>query len=175
MNPIQNPNPGTSTVELALRDIHLPDGILWWPLAPGWWILFLLFLFIVLCFFVYKKTWYKRKVKKNIKLELEHYYQEFKVSGNAQSFIQQLSGLLRRVSLYRFHEDAIAKLLGIEWLEFLDSKLPNNQSEQLSFKVGVGKIFLSGPYQPIINEDVSPVYKLVDKWLNYNLKNKYGF
>ncbi len=24
--------------ELELRDIHLPDASLWWPLAPGWWI-----------------------------------------------------------------------------------------------------------------------------------------
>ena len=22
---------------LPLRDLHLPDAIGWWPLAPGWW------------------------------------------------------------------------------------------------------------------------------------------
>ena len=28
--------------ELQLRDIHLPESSLWWPPAPGWWILALL-------------------------------------------------------------------------------------------------------------------------------------
>ncbi len=23
--------------ELPLRDLHLPDAVGWWPLAPGWW------------------------------------------------------------------------------------------------------------------------------------------
>ena len=23
---------------LPLRDLHLPDAIGWWPLAPGWWV-----------------------------------------------------------------------------------------------------------------------------------------
>ena len=22
---------------IPLRDLHLPDAIGWWPLAPGWW------------------------------------------------------------------------------------------------------------------------------------------
>ena len=24
---------------LPLRDLHLPDAIGWWPLAPGWWVI----------------------------------------------------------------------------------------------------------------------------------------
>ena len=23
--------------ELPLRDIHLPEPVSWWPMAPGWW------------------------------------------------------------------------------------------------------------------------------------------
>ena len=25
--------------QIPLRDLHLPEAIGWWPLAPGWWIL----------------------------------------------------------------------------------------------------------------------------------------
>lgn len=165
----------TPNVELVIRDIHLPDSILWWPLAPGWWLLFLLTVIIILGFYLYKKTWFNRKIKQNIRRELTQYYTNFNKEGNTQFFIQQLSALLRRVSLYRFHENNIAKLQGIEWLKFLDSKLPGNLSEQSSFESGVGKIFLSGPYQATLDEDVKPAYKLVEHWISYNLKNKYGF
>ncbi len=168
-------NPGSENTTLALRDIHLPDSILWWPLAPGWWVLIVLFVLIGLSFYWYKKTYYGRKLKKNIKLELEQYYQQYHDKKNAQVFIQQLSALLRRISLHQFEDKKIVNLYGMAWLEFLDSKLPPNRTEYSSFKDGVGTIFLLGPYQKIINEDVSPVYELVKQWLNYNLKNKYGF
>ncbi|MFV2059762.1 MAG: DUF4381 domain-containing protein [Gammaproteobacteria bacterium] len=171
-------NPETSNVELALKDIHLPDSVLWWPPAPGWWIVFIAIFIIAVSFFIYKKTRYTRKLKKNIKLELVNYHHHFKHNGDSKIFIQQLSALLRRVALYKFSEPAIAKLHGNEWLDFLDSKLPEkklNRSPQFSFKNGAGKIFLLGPYQAEITEDVSSAYELVVLWLNYNLKNKYGF
>ena len=24
--------------QIPLRDLHLPEAISWWPLAPGWWV-----------------------------------------------------------------------------------------------------------------------------------------
>ena len=31
--------------QLPLRDLHLPEPINWWPLAPGWWLVIALVLF----------------------------------------------------------------------------------------------------------------------------------
>ena len=25
--------------EIPIRDLHLPEPVGWWPLAPGWWLL----------------------------------------------------------------------------------------------------------------------------------------
>ncbi len=170
-------NPATPKVELALRDIHLPDSILWWPLAPGWWMLIVLVVIVALSIFVYKKTYYNRKLNKNIKLELAQHFNQYKNDHNAQQFIKQVSALLRRVSLYKFKQESVAKLHGTAWLEFLDSKLPQQkiiENEKMSFKSGVGTILLSGPYQANITDDVTPVHELVKHWLKYNLKNQYG-
>jgi len=158
--------------ELALRDIQLPDSSLWWPPAPGWWMLLLLTIIIVALFVVYKKTYNSRQVKKNTKLELEHYYQDYVNNKDQNNFIQQLSALLRRVCLYRFRDETIAMLQGEQWLEFLDSTLPKTTNAQHSFSHGVGTVFLSGPYQKNIATDISAVHELVELWLNFNLKNK---
>jgi hypothetical protein len=31
-------NPNQPDPLAALRDIHLPEAVSFWPLAPGWWI-----------------------------------------------------------------------------------------------------------------------------------------
>jgi len=40
--------------DIAIRDIHLPDAISWWPLAPGWWGLLALIVIAIVLF------WYLR-------------------------------------------------------------------------------------------------------------------
>jgi hypothetical protein len=48
-----------------LRDIHLPDPIVWWhPNTPGWFIVF--FLIALLCIYLYWHTIKNRKIKKQI-------------------------------------------------------------------------------------------------------------
>jgi len=36
-----NPAPQANPLD-QLRDIHLPEAVSWWPLAPGWWLLMVL-------------------------------------------------------------------------------------------------------------------------------------
>jgi uncharacterized membrane protein len=42
-----------------LRDIHLPETISWWPLAPGWWVLIIL-LGLVTGWIIFKAVQRKR-------------------------------------------------------------------------------------------------------------------
>jgi uncharacterized membrane protein YdjX (TVP38/TMEM64 family) len=44
-------------LDLPLRDIHLPDGVAFWPLAYGWWILIaVIIMTAIIAFIVYKRN-----------------------------------------------------------------------------------------------------------------------
>ena len=64
---------GLNPETLNLRDIHLPEAIFWWPLAPGWWILAGATLLFIIVFFVSRKisrkTYISRQLKRDIKSE----------------------------------------------------------------------------------------------------------
>ena len=81
-------NPATLNPEalnpqaLTLRDIHLPEPISWWPIAPGWWIIIAsLFLFIVVIF-IAKRIYISKQLKRDIKAELENIKQHFQQTQN---------------------------------------------------------------------------------------------
>lgn len=105
-----------------LRDIHLPDPIGWWPPAPGWWILACL-LAVALYFlwrFVQK---HRQKVKTHYRedalQELEIIVAQYKAEGDSAAYVQQVSALLKRVSLQCYPTEKIASLSGDSWAEFL--------------------------------------------------------
>jgi hypothetical protein len=68
-----NPTSGSGVNPLdQLRDIHLPDPVSWWPMAPGWWFLILAcgLLSAALCRFIYRRykaRLYRRQALKKLK------------------------------------------------------------------------------------------------------------
>ncbi len=79
-----------------LRDIHTPDPVSWWPLAPGWWVLItLLILLIVTVFLLIRRAKNKVTTEKLARQELE---QLMKLAPGKQSLIKALH-LIRRLAL----------------------------------------------------------------------------
>ncbi len=104
----------------ALRDIHLPEPVPFWPLAIGWWVLFgLLALAIAGAWF------YRRQRLRSLKLaalrELATLREHFESSGDVQALALELSDLLRRVALARFPRHEVASLHGEPWARFVSS------------------------------------------------------
>ena len=82
--------------ELALKDIHLPEVSLWWPLAPGWWLLLIL---VTLAIFYLPRLlrWLRRKPVKTLSLrELERIRAEMLNGRDQQQVSQDISILMRR-------------------------------------------------------------------------------
>lgn len=141
--------------ELPLRDIHLPDPINWWPLAWGWWVLFAIILLIGVAFI---RSCVRPTLRKEALKSLHAIEKAFEESENGAQCVADLSALFRRVVL---SQKKRASLTGDAWLQLLDSQLKSPE-----FSCGVGKLLVSGPYQPYVHpEDVEKLLALSRKWM----------
>ena len=102
-----------------LRDIHLPEQIDSFQVAPGWWVLFGIALLLLL-YFVYKQLMRKRALRllKPAKQELE---QIAGLPADASS-IALLSALIKRVCLVYYPRKEVASLSGHSWVKFLNQQ-----------------------------------------------------
>jgi len=156
-------NEALNTVELPLRDIHLPDAISWWPLAPGWW---LLLGFTIVCV-VLVWWWLRRKAALRVRVaalaEWKQLMERYQREPNDSQLVQGLSILMRRVALSYYPRETVAGLSGEAWLHYLDSahSLPKTKP----FSDGAGRLLLAGPYQQQIDGDVLALHALCGEWL----------
>lgn len=147
--------------ELAqLRDIHLPDPIGWWPLAPGWYLLFVMALLATATIiFIAVQHYRNGRCKRQALRLIADYQQEYSKHNNMQLSASRLSELLRRVALVYFPRKKVASLQGSAWVDFL-----NATSKGLDFKQ-VNKELLEMPYQPRINGDLPLLFSMSRKWI----------
>lgn len=147
---------------LPLRDIHLPDPIGWWPLAPGWWGVLGLVLLIISGIF----WWRRKKHRRNSTpwqaalTELDRLATDDTMS--ARDKLQALSILIKRTAMSVDGREIVAGLAGDEWLEWLDQSWP----KQPRFSRGIGRLLGQGPYrqQPDLAE-LTQIFSLCREWL----------
>ena len=98
-----------------LHDIVLPEAVGFFPLAPGWYILLLLFLTLLFHFAlkhyrIYKKEQYRREAFESL-AELQQ--------KNRENTLALLS-LAKRVGLSAYGRESIAILNGEDWWDFIE-------------------------------------------------------
>ena len=128
--------------QLPLRDIHLPEAVGWWPLAPGWW--FLIFLAAAgLVYFLYKEflKWRQNAARRIALSELRRVRTDYEAGADVLALSKDLSELLRRAMLAYAPRGEVAGLTGESWLEWLDRGLDDRP-----FTQGSGRSIESLPY-----------------------------
>jgi len=143
-----------------LKDIHLPDSIGWWPLAPGWYgvIILILFLMMALAYVAYKR--HVNALAKNQALELLHSYKEqYEKDRNAQLTSARVSELLRRVALVYYPRAEVASLHGEAWVAFL-----NQTSKSIDFKP-VKSMLLDSPFKTSETVNLKPLLVRAERWI----------
>lgn len=129
--------------ELPLRDLHLPDAVGWWPLAPGWWLLVLVT--AVAAGYGLWRLYRRRQINRPRRYalrELARYEAEYLEHRNPVMLGKQVSELLRRGMLAYVPRDEVAGLTGESWLAWLDQGMPLPY-----FHTQGGKSLLQLPYR----------------------------
>ena len=129
-----------------LHDIVVPDAVGWWPLAPGWYVIFLgLIIAATWAALRFIQNWNNNRFRREALLELETITPS------------DLPSLVKRVCLCLCQREQVASLSGEEWLRFLDQS-----GSTTNFTQGPGKNLLDLSYSPetSINKDSSEYSEL---------------
>src|SRR6476619_6105879 len=131
---------------LVLRDIHQPPAPPWWPPAPGWWMVMagIVVLMRIAAWFAWRRRQRTRALAALFDARLAQ-------ATTPSEEIAAMSELLRRAA--RRRDPDADKLLGDDWLRFLDAGL-----QAPVFFTGAGAILRDGGYRrDVSRQDVEAV------------------
>lgn len=144
----------------ALRPLHVPAPISWWPPAPGWWLTLLIILFVLAVIYRY---WLRMAPQRCALRELK--YLEKHKNSTEQS-VATLNLLLKRYAMVCWPAQTVASLSGRAWLEFLDA---NGGAGK--FSRGPGRPLLTDPYRNQ-SENLNELFTLARYWIKANRPGK---
>ncbi len=156
-------NPETDPLS-QLRDVVTPDGVSWWPPAPGWWLVFILIVLVgyVLRYFLKRKRSFRWKDQAREEMQVIYRLAE-QVDKNNTDILARISALFRRIAIAIDSREAVASLTGRDWLEKLD-KLAGTKD----FTGGPGKLLDEGVWQKpqtTADMDLKPLLELLERFV----------
>jgi hypothetical protein len=119
-----------------LRDIHLPTDPIWWPPAPGWWLLALLTIagLVYAIRFLYQAYERRRPIRRARVLYRNLHTEYARGVIDAPTFLHEANELLKRLFIHGLHEDRARKANDASWLRLLDER-----SDSKAFSEGPGR------------------------------------
>jgi len=144
------------TTGLQLEDIHLPDPVSFWPLAPGWWLLLLLLILLGLAgYYAYRHRdalWFvswlqqrftRQRLKQQLCAELNQCYHAWESHQHIERLCADINTQLKRYC--RLSAPAALPLSGDAWVDWLE------QQSDITFLPEQRLALASGPYRPATN------------------------
>lgn len=150
---------------LPLRDIHIPDAVSWWPLAPGWWLLLLLILLAAIAVMALRRFQQRRRLRKTALIAFNTLKANYYQNHDAQQLLRSLSMLLRRISISQLPRTQTAALTGEAWLQCLDKLTSAKALPKEVFSKGVGRVLADAPYRKNADINAEVLLNLCETWI----------
>jgi cbb3-type cytochrome oxidase subunit 3 len=145
--------------ELPLRDIHLPNPVSWWPLAPGWWLLVGVMLAVIVWLFWRWKQ--QQRDEQSLALALSELERlQNKHGKDTKALLRELSVLLRRVAMTQYGRQAVSGLTGAAWVKFLDDK-----AGKPLFSGKLAHLLTEVPYRPETQAETTALLHAIRQWI----------
>lgn len=139
-----------TTQQLPLADIHLPDPIGFWPLAPGWWVVIVLLLVVIAtaAIWSYRHLWVparQRKLRRQQaqawvnRLQIQMHNLNLEDASQRQQYLIELQTCLKL--WMKTHAPHNLNLIGKPWLTALDQYCVN------AFNKDSLELLMKGHYQ----------------------------
>jgi hypothetical protein len=141
----------------ALRPLHAPPPIPWWPPAPGWWLLGVLLLGLLVLTLAALWRWRRRTAPRRAALA------ELRALPAGGELAGPVNRLLKRYALACFPRERVAGLSGRAWLAFLDE-----HGGEGRFRKGPGRVLANGPYGPDEPDEDPALLALARDWVRRN-------
>jgi len=109
-----------------LRGLQAPLDSLWWPLAPGWWVVAGSFA-ILICIMIYRflrnrPILNERLARTSTACELDECFENWKTDGDTEKYVYQVSYLLRQTAVRFSDRRIVASLNGKEWIQWMENE-----------------------------------------------------
>jgi hypothetical protein len=143
-----------------LRDIHSAPQVPWWPPAPGWWILALLLVFVLV--WLGRRGLSRFRVHQRRKQMLgwvEHLNTTIDPGRDPQAYLSTLNRIFKLVALRAFPDQKCAALAGQDWVNFLAGQMNDSQPMEAL------EVLAAGPYDPAPQFDPSTLSELARYWI----------
>ncbi|MGF6710526.1 hypothetical protein QFZ41_001490 [Luteibacter sp. W1I16] len=146
----------------ALRDIHVPQVSMWWPLAPGWWFLLALLaaLAVGLVIFLRRRGAWRRHVEATLS-SLREAVARHAVDGDTLAFAAAASELVRRVA--RSRDAGSVTKSGQAWRDALAAMAPKRDVDAL---VALD----AAKFRRRVDLDVAATARDVEAWVRVAMK-----
>lgn len=157
--------PTQSDLLTELADIHLPSGVSWWPLAPGWWVVISLFIIAAIAIYFWRRHQQRNRYRQFALQELHRVYQDAQQQSSSAIYLQHVSSILRRTAMSAYPDSFNNSIKGDDWLQWLDAHCRLSAD---SFAAGSGRALLIGPYQKSPQVDINALHQLSSYWAQHH-------